>query len=117
MTDEKIERNETYAIAVYEADRAYGGPEEGGWHYKSGTFIRELMKVSGWSNARDKMERANRLFNHLARAKRGLEDPFYNGGIYFTAAVLVAVNGREFRKPPVTFPDQPPKYKKATVLH
>ena len=117
MTDEKIERNETYAITVYEADRAFGGPDDGGWYYKSGTFIRVLTTASGWDDAREKMQRANRLFTYLARKKRGLEDPFYNGGIYFTAAVLVAVNGKEFRKPPSTFPEQPPEYKKATVLH
>jgi hypothetical protein len=29
-------------INVYEVDRAYGGPEEGGWWYDTGTFRPDL---------------------------------------------------------------------------
>jgi hypothetical protein len=30
----------TYIIAVYDADRAYGGGEEGGWWYDTGVLAR-----------------------------------------------------------------------------
>lgn len=29
-------------LAFYEIDRIYGGPEEGGWWYDSGTFVRAI---------------------------------------------------------------------------
>jgi hypothetical protein len=29
-----------YLIALYEDNRAYGGPEEGGWWYDTGTLVR-----------------------------------------------------------------------------
>ena len=29
-------------LAFYEIDREYGGPEEGGWWYDSGTFVRAI---------------------------------------------------------------------------
>jgi hypothetical protein len=31
--------NVHYAVAVYETDRCYGGPEEGGWYYTDGPLI------------------------------------------------------------------------------
>lgn len=32
------------SVAVYEVDRAYGGPEEGGWYYDAGTVLRETIR-------------------------------------------------------------------------
>lgn len=29
-------------VAFYEVDREYGGPEEGGWHYNTGRFVRAI---------------------------------------------------------------------------
>lgn len=29
-------------LAFYEIDRSYGGPEEGGWYFDSGTFVRAM---------------------------------------------------------------------------
>jgi hypothetical protein len=39
--DEEVEMPapEFYTVAVYEEDRAYGGPEEGGWWYDCGTRV------------------------------------------------------------------------------
>ena len=31
-------------IAAYDVDRAYGGPEEGGWYYDAGTVIPETIR-------------------------------------------------------------------------
>lgn len=36
MTDENKARG-FYTVAIYAVDRAYGGPEEGGWYYDYGT--------------------------------------------------------------------------------
>lgn len=30
----------TYVLAFYDIDRAYGGPEEGGWWYDTGQLVR-----------------------------------------------------------------------------
>lgn len=35
-----------FAVAVYMQDRAYGGPEEGGWWYDCGQLVR-TMRVFG----------------------------------------------------------------------
>ncbi|CAG0982501.1 hypothetical protein RHIZO_01814 [Rhizobiaceae bacterium] len=35
----------TYVLAFYEIDRAYGGPEEGGWWYDTGRLVRILAHV------------------------------------------------------------------------
>ena len=32
-------QNVTHYIAVYEVDRAYGGPEEGGWYFDTGELV------------------------------------------------------------------------------
>jgi hypothetical protein len=40
----------TYFINVYEMDRHYGGPEEGGWWYDSGTLV-QTRKVRGRQRA------------------------------------------------------------------
>jgi hypothetical protein len=29
-------------VAFYEVDREYGGPEEGGWYFSSGRFVRAI---------------------------------------------------------------------------
>lgn len=31
-------------VGVYELDRAYGGPEEGGWYYTTGTLLPETVR-------------------------------------------------------------------------
>lgn len=35
-----MDKPKTFIVAVYDCDRAYGGPEEGGWWYNTGTLIR-----------------------------------------------------------------------------
>lgn len=35
-----------YTVAVYKADRAYGGPEEGGWYYECGERIDDLRECA-----------------------------------------------------------------------
>ena len=33
------------SVAVYQVDRAYGGPEEGGWYYDCGTLVPETVRA------------------------------------------------------------------------
>lgn len=40
--DERREAVRCYVVAIYLEDRAYGGPEEGGWWYDCGTRCEEL---------------------------------------------------------------------------
>lgn len=36
---------EWFSVAIYETDRAYGGPEEGGWWYNVGKRIDETVRT------------------------------------------------------------------------
>lgn len=45
----KDEKATWWSVAVYETDRAYGGPEEGGWWYDCGHMI-DCWKIRGFDN-------------------------------------------------------------------
>ena len=47
-----------YIIALYEIDRAYGGSEEGGWHFDTGTLDRILALAPTEDRALALAERA-----------------------------------------------------------
>ena len=34
-------------VNVYETDRAYGGPEEGGWYYDTGVVVKSMPVLRG----------------------------------------------------------------------
>ena len=70
-----------YIIALYEIDRAYGGPEEGGWHFDTGELVRLLALAPTEDRAYALAERANRLLDRLQRHRRrvGLQR-FARGG-------------------------------------
>lgn len=53
-------------VNVYEVDRAYGGPEEGGWWYDVGSVIR-VIPCSSYDIAVDVRERASELFPNTGR--------------------------------------------------
>jgi hypothetical protein len=40
----------TWYVTVYETERVYGGPEEGGWYYTAGEAIRHI-RVRGFNAA------------------------------------------------------------------
>jgi hypothetical protein len=42
--DEHVDDRETffYCVSIYKIDRAYGGPEEGGWYYNTGEPVLEF---------------------------------------------------------------------------
>jgi plasmid replication initiation protein len=75
-----------YIVALYEIDRAYGGPEEGGWHFDTGELARLLALSATEDRARALADRANRLLDRLQRQKRTVDSVLYAGGRY-TAVV------------------------------
>ena len=89
-------------LAFYEIDREYGGPEEGGWWYDSGTFVRAIALHFDEATAVAAQQRANRLLERLQRHRREVYSVLYSGGRYraYTFTGL----------PPERFPERRPRY-------
>lgn len=75
----------SYLVAVYEEDRAYGGPEEGGWWYDCGNLQR-VVKV--FPNRAQAQAYANRMNDRFRRRER-----FYG----WRSSSSVAYIGGEYR--------------------
>ena len=89
-------------LAFYEIDREFGGPEEEGWYYDSGTFDRAIgVHLIDESTLRA-MRRANRLLKRLQRHRLRVDSVLYSGGRYrdFT------FTGLPFKR----FPAERPRY-------
>lgn len=71
-----------YVVAIYELDRAYGGPEEGGWWYDTGTIERVCRIFNSEDAAYIFCNRMNRLLDHRQRNKLGRGSMAYSGGEY-----------------------------------
>ena len=67
-------------VALYEIDRAYGGPEEGGWWYDTGELRRVLAVAASEGRACELARRANRLLHRLQRGERSVSSAAYAGG-------------------------------------
>lgn len=91
-----------YVLAFYEVDRAYGGPEEGGWWYDTGRLERPFRIVTGESRAIKLAARANTLLEQLQRTKRCIGSVAYQGGRH---RVLPFENAA-----PHQFPETAPRY-------
>ncbi len=72
----------TYTVAFYEIDRAYGGPEEGGWWFDTGQFVRVSKAFKSEDAAYRYCRRANDLLHILQRDKRDVGSVIYDGGRY-----------------------------------
>lgn len=92
----------TFVLAFYEIDRAYGGPEEGGWWYDAGQLVRILAVLKDEEKAFAVARRANRLLHHLQRHKRSVDSVLYRGGRH-------EVSVFENVAPP-SFPETRPRY-------
>ena len=69
-----------YVVALYEIDRCYGGPEEGGWWYDTGTLER-IVVIRHSEEAAFQMARcANSLLTHIERGRRDVASMAYGGG-------------------------------------
>ena len=91
-----------HVVALYEMDRTYGGPEEGGWWYDCGELARVLRVVPTADAAYDLAARANRLMDRLQRGKRDVGSVIYSGGRY-SACVFE-------HTAPRAFPETRPRY-------
>ena len=71
-----------FAVAFYEIDRAYGGPEEGGWWFDTGQLVRVHRVFLDEAKAEAVCRRANRLLSHIQRNLRPVGSVIYDGGRY-----------------------------------
>lgn len=69
-----------YILAFYEIDRAYGGAEEGGWWFDTGTLVRIHAVERDEARAAAAVARANRLLERLQRCSRSVGSVLYTGG-------------------------------------
>ncbi len=91
-----------YVVAFYESGLGFGGPEEGGWHYDTGTLVR-LYRIYANANAAWRVaNRANRLLDRLQAKKTPVHSAIYPGGRH-RAHVFERI-------PPEFFPETPPTY-------
>jgi hypothetical protein len=90
-------------VAFYEVDREYGGPEDGGWYYDTGRFVRAIGFHLTDEAAITAVRRANRLLERLQRHRRSVDSVLYNGGRY-RALSFTGV-------PPERFPAERPHYR------
>lgn len=85
MHGDVIERG-AYTVAVYLADRAYGGPEEGGWWFDSGVpaheFARFCRGFSRYSLARAYADRLERHLLPRVNAGRRDKSSVLSDGVY-----------------------------------
>lgn len=73
-----------YIVAVYEIDREYGGPEEGGWWYGSGRFMRLISVCGSEEEAVERCRRMNRALDYKrsCSGRYGIGSVLYSGGHY-----------------------------------
>ena len=71
-----------YILAFYELDRAFGGAEEGGWWFDTGTLVRLHTVERDGARAAARSARANRLLDRLQQGSRSLSSVLYSGGRY-----------------------------------
>lgn len=91
-----------YVLALYEIDRAYGGPEEGGWYYDTGELRRPLRVFPTDEQACAAARRCNDWLHRLQSDVRGVGSVLYRGGRYAARAFE--------RIAPEAFPVERPRY-------
>lgn len=89
-------------LAFYDTDREYGGPEEGGWWYDTGTFVRVIGLYFDEAEAIRAQQRANRLLERLQRHRTPVSSITYTGGRHRALAFTGL--------PPADFPEVRPTY-------
>lgn len=74
-----------FIVAAYELDHVYGGPEEGGWWYNTGTRVRILKLFNNEEDAYTYCRRFNSLLRPIQRRNRCVREissVIYDGGMY-----------------------------------
>lgn len=91
-----------FFVAVYMADRAYGGPEEGGWYYDTGELVRVCALFRNEQSAVKYAQRLNaRLEGTLNSGRREVSSVLSEGR--YVAYVDDGI-------PPPHFPETRPYY-------
>lgn len=89
-----------FIVALYEIDRAYGGPEEGGWWYDTGSLARPLRVCPHEACADALAARVNRLLDRLERGRRPVGSVLYDGGRHRACVFAqIAPSGFPARRP------------------
>ena len=98
--DEGGEAGQGYYLNEYVTDRAFGGPQEGGWWYDTGTFVacRGVYPNRGEARAA-----AHAMAPGLAERRRGLHPP---DSVLCSGWPEVLVE----RRPGADFPKTRPRY-------
>ena len=94
-----------YSIGFYEIDRQFGGGEEGGWWYDTGTLNRAFRVVKNEDKAYETARRANhliRFFQDKNRQVRDVSSVIYSGGRFSAYVFEDAL--------PACFPEERPHY-------
>lgn len=92
----------TYTVAFYEIDRAYGGPEEGGWWFNTGQLKRIARTFKTERRAYEYCRRANHILSVMQRERRPVCSMAYEGGRYCAEVYDVP--------PPPYYPETRPHY-------
>lgn len=72
-----------YLVGVYLCDRAYGGPEEGGWWYTTGELCRAIRVFGNLNRALEHAWRLQmRLDATLNRGRRDISSVLSTGRYY-----------------------------------
>lgn len=94
-------------VAIFELDRAYGGPEEGGWWYGVGELKRTVATFPEKGQAYEYSRRFNRTLAYRREKKRGrhyrfpLSSVAYSGGHY---------EAQVWKERPYSYPEHRPQY-------
>ena len=91
-----------FVVAFYEIDRAYGGPEEGGWWYDTGELVRLHALFRSEDAAIRAAARANRLLDLVQRGHARVDSVLYADGRF--RACLYEWHA------PAHFPDARPRF-------
>jgi hypothetical protein len=106
---EPIERPPaSYTVAVYLCDRAYGGPEEGGWWYDTGCLSRDhwhLTRVFKPEQRAEALAYCRELNDKALREDNKGRPPAHSVN---SIGVFVAQVYDDF--PPAFFPQERPRY-------
>jgi len=93
---------QTYSVAIYLVDRAYGGPEEGGWWYNAGEAVRLIRTFKNEDKACVFANRMQRLLDKtLNKGRRDISSVLSTGRYY--AEVHDSI-------PPQVYPEVTPHY-------
>ena len=90
----------TFYVNEYLTNRAYGGPEEGGWWYDTATFVQCHGSCPDREEALDLLDT---LGCELERAREGLHDP---GSVLCTGWPDIRIE----RRPGADYPTRRPRY-------